>query len=145
MASSDPLGVRLFGYGVPYQVHLSNGDGVVPMATTPTDEARDLALELGATHSLDPIGDADWAAAVRAIVPDGVQYVLDTTGRPDALAAALSVLAPRGALGLVGIAAPGTPPPGEINNLMTLGHRIIGIIEGDSDPGKPEGGTNGKP
>ena len=95
---------------------------------------RDLALELGATHSLDPIGDADWAAAVRASVPDGVQYVLDTTGRPDALAAALSVLAPRGALGLVGIAAPGTPPPGEINNLMTLGHRIIGIIEGDSDP-----------
>ncbi|MEC7841575.1 MAG: hypothetical protein VX911_01740 [Candidatus Latescibacterota bacterium] len=46
MASSDPLGVRLFGYGVPYQVHLSNGDGVVPLATTPTDEARDLALEL---------------------------------------------------------------------------------------------------
>ena len=64
MASSDPLGVRLFGYGVPYQVHLSNDDGVVPLATTPTDEARDLALELRVLRDGD--GDAkNWAAETR--------------------------------------------------------------------------------
>ena len=46
MASPDPMRVRLFGYGVPYQIHLSDGDGVSPLATTAADEARDLALEL---------------------------------------------------------------------------------------------------
>jgi hypothetical protein len=46
MARPDPLRVRLFGYGVPYQVHLSNGDSVDPLPTTATDEARDLAGEL---------------------------------------------------------------------------------------------------
>lgn len=100
----------------------------------PHAERRALALELGATHAIAPDALADWAEAVRAILPDGAHYVLDTTGRPEALASALASLAPHGTLGLVGVAPPGTPLPGEVNAILTLGHRIIGIIEGDSDP-----------
>jgi aryl-alcohol dehydrogenase len=34
----------------------------------------------------------------------------------------------------VGVSAPGTPVPGDINGLMTFGQSVKGIIEGDSDP-----------
>lgn len=37
-------------------------------------------------------------------------------------------------LGLVGVAKPGDLFPAEINKLMTFGHRVIGINEGDNDP-----------
>lgn len=100
----------------------------------PHAERRALALEFGATHVIDPFAVDDLAAAIRAITAEGVGYALDTTGRPDILRAILSSLAPRGLLGLVGIAAPGTALPVEINTLMTFGHRVMGIIEGDSDP-----------
>lgn len=100
----------------------------------PHGARRKLAVELGATHVIDPGAVDDLATAIRAILPAGADYALDTTGRPDTLAALLTSLAPRGLLGLVGIAAPGTPLPAEVNALMTFGHRVMGIIEGDSDP-----------
>lgn len=100
----------------------------------PHAERRALAREFGATHVIDPLAEADLAAAIRAILPEGAGYALDTTGRPDTLRSVLASLAPRGLLGLVGIAAPGTALPAEVNALMTFGHRIMGIIEGDSDP-----------
>jgi len=95
---------------------------------------RALALEFGATHVIDPNADKDLAAAVRAIVPTGVEYAFDTTGAPTVHAAVLSALAPKGVFGLVGIAPPATPLPGEVNSVMTFGFTIKGIIEGDSDP-----------
>ena len=95
---------------------------------------RALALEFGATHVIDPATAPDLAAAVRAIVPGGVDYAFDTTGLPALHAAIMASLAPKGVVGLVGIAAPGTPLPSEINTLMTFGHTIKGIIEGDSEP-----------
>ena len=95
---------------------------------------RALALEFGATHVIDPSEAGDLAAAVRAIVPEGVDYAFDTTGLPALHAAILASLAPKGVVGLVGIAAPGTPLPGDVNTVMTFGHTIKGIIEGDSEP-----------
>lgn len=44
--------------------------------------------------------------AIRAILPDGTDFAFDTSGRTDAIEAALAALAPRGMLGLVGV-----PPP----------------------------------
>jgi len=96
---------------------------------------RALALEFGATHVIDPAATPDLAAAVRAIIPDGVNYAFDTTGISALHAAALASLAPKGTLGIVGVAAPDTPLPGDINTVMTFGFTIRGIIEGDSDPG----------
>lgn len=100
----------------------------------PNPDRRALALELGATQVIDPAG-TDTAAAVRAICPAGVANVLDTSGNPSAIGAALGMLAPHGALGLVGI-------PGALDAVLPLplvpvisaGFRVIGIIEGDSDP-----------
>jgi aryl-alcohol dehydrogenase len=71
---------------------------------------------------------------VRAVLPGGVDYAFDTTGLPVLHAAIMASLAPKGVVGLVGIAAPGTPLPSEVNTVMTFGHTIKGIIEGDSEP-----------
>ena len=100
----------------------------------PHASRRALARELGATHVIDPVETPDLAAAVRAILPQGVDHAFDTTGLPAVQSASLSALASKGVLGIVGVSAPGTPVPGEVNLLVTFGHTIKGIIEGDSDP-----------
>ncbi|HEX2590948.1 MAG TPA: zinc-binding dehydrogenase, partial [Rhizomicrobium sp.] len=94
---------------------------------------RALAEEFGATHTIDPAAAGDLAAAVRAIVPMGVDYAFDTTGIPALQQSVMGTLAPKGVFGIVGISPPGTPVPGDVSTLMTFGHTVKGIIEGDSD------------
>jgi aryl-alcohol dehydrogenase len=95
---------------------------------------RSLALELGATHVIDPTAEPDLAAAVRAILAIGVDYAFDTTGRPDTLTATMACLGPKGVFGIVGIPPAGTPMPGDLGTVLTFGQTVRGIIEGDSDP-----------
>lgn len=104
------------------------------MVVEPVAARREMALSLGATHVIDPAARPDLAVAARAIVASGLDFILDTTGRDDVLAEAMDALGTRGALGCVGIAAPGTRIPGNLMRLVSLGQRIEGIIEGDSDP-----------
>lgn len=94
---------------------------------------RDLAKELGATHTIDPIGN-DVGEAVRAILPGGVGYAFDTTGRPDSFAAVMASLAPRGHFGMVSAEAANTAITLDVNSFILAGHHLHGIIEGDSDP-----------
>ncbi len=95
---------------------------------------RALALELGATHAIDPTADKDLAAAVRAIAPLGVDFAFDTTGRPEILTGTMACLAPKGVFGIVGIPPAGTAMPGDLGSVLTFGQTVRGIIEGDSDP-----------
>lgn len=100
----------------------------------PQEARRQLALELGADHVIDP-ASGDTAEQVRAILPQGANNVVDTSGNVGAISAALSMLAPHGALGLVGV--PGSLDavlPLPIVPAITFGYTIKGIIEGDSDP-----------
>jgi aryl-alcohol dehydrogenase len=103
----------------------------------PHKARRDLALELGATHVVDP-RDADIPAKLLvALSGIGADYVLDTTGVPDVIAAVCDFLAPRGTFGFVGV-----PPmnnrelklPGTLGRAMSNGYTFRGIVEGDSDP-----------
>lgn len=103
----------------------------------PHASRRAVALELGATHAIDPAaGDVggDVAGAVRAIVPDCCDFVLETSGREDVMATGLGVLASHGTLGLVGV-----PKTADVSlcvnvaGMITFGQRVIGIVEGDSD------------
>ncbi len=99
----------------------------------PVEARRDMALALGATHVIDPANDTV-VADIRAILPDGVDFGLETSGHEAVVEAALASLASHGMLGLCGI-----PPRPEstlsinLASLITFGHRIVGIIEGDSD------------
>lgn len=100
----------------------------------PIEARRRLALDLGATHVVDPAA-GDLTSALREIIEEGFDFAFDTSGRTTVIEAALAALAPRGMLGLVGV-----PPAAEdaisinLASMITFGQRLIGIMEGDSDP-----------
>jgi len=99
----------------------------------PFARRRALALELGATDAVDPAQD-DVMAQLRAIGPDGFEYILESSGNEGAMAAALGSLASHGMLGLVGVPrSADIALPVNVAGLITYGHRIVGIVEGDSD------------
>jgi aryl-alcohol dehydrogenase len=99
----------------------------------PIAARREMARSLGATHVIDPAA-GPVGEAIRAITPSGVDFALETSGREEVVLAALGALGAHGLLGLVGV-----PPRPEsaisvnLASLITFGHRIHGIIEGDSD------------
>jgi aryl-alcohol dehydrogenase len=99
----------------------------------PVSARRELARSLGATHVIDP-NDGDVGGTIRTILPDGVEFAFETSGREAVVEMALASLTSHGLLGLVGV-----PPRPEsslsinLAALITSGHRIHGIIEGDSD------------
>ena len=100
----------------------------------PVAERRRLALELGATHVVDP-ADGPLAEQVRGILPAGVDYVIDTTGHPAVLEQAFGALAHRGHLGLIGVPAdPTAAMPVPIIPIQVLGATVTGIVEGNSVP-----------
>jgi aryl-alcohol dehydrogenase/geraniol dehydrogenase (NAD+) len=99
----------------------------------PNPGRRALALELGASAALDPIG-ADVPAAIRALSPGGVDYALDTSGIPAVIGNAAESLLPNGMLGLLGMPPPDAPMPMTIMSLIMRGAGIKAIVEGDSDP-----------
>jgi aryl-alcohol dehydrogenase len=99
----------------------------------PLSPRRSLATELGATHTVDPSSE-DIQTYIRSILPEGVDFALDTSGNASAIGAAAASLGSMGVLGLVGVAPSGTMVPCEVNKQMTFGQSIRGIIEGDSDP-----------
>ena len=100
----------------------------------PVAARRALGEQLGATHSLDP-ASGSVTEALRTILPDGFDFAFDTSGRIDAIEAALGALAPRGMLGLVGVPARAEDALTiNIAGMITFGQRVIGIMEGDSDP-----------
>ncbi|NKQ54042.1 NAD(P)-dependent alcohol dehydrogenase [Amycolatopsis sp. K13G38] len=95
---------------------------------------RDLALSLGATDVLDPAA-GPLPEQVRAITAEGADYVIDTTGIADVLGQAMLALAHRAKVGIIGV--PADPEAALALNLIqaqVLGVRVMGIVEGDSDP-----------
>ncbi len=101
----------------------------------PVAARREIALEIGATHVIDPASAGNLAEALRAIVPMGLDFAFDTSGVVPVIEAGLAALGSHGAIGLVGVPAKSEASINvNIAALMTPGHRIIGIIEGDSDP-----------
>jgi aryl-alcohol dehydrogenase len=100
----------------------------------PNEGRRHLALDLGATHAIDPaVGPV--ADQVRAIVPSGVDYAIDTTAIIAVLEQLIASLAVRGTLGLVGVPADlSATLPLAVFQAQLFGITIRGIVEGDADP-----------
>lgn len=95
----------------------------------------ELAREIGASHTINS-GDSDWVQAIRDITGGGVDFALESTGRPTILAQGVSALASLGVLGVVGASPQGTQAAFDLNDLMIAGKSIRGICEGDSVPRK---------
>lgn len=91
------------------------------------------AEQVGATHSLNP-ASGDVTAAIMEITGYGVDYALDTTGLTQVINAAVLSLAPRGVCGVLGASAPGSEIVLDEVHFMSGGRRLIGIVEGESNP-----------
>jgi aryl-alcohol dehydrogenase len=91
------------------------------------------ALELGATHTVNS-AEQDVTESIRAITGGrGVDAVVDLTGRPELIAAALTSLAVRGTVALIGSTKPGLTA--ELDLLSLAGGRVVrGVIQGDAIP-----------
>ncbi|HEX8595022.1 MAG TPA: zinc-binding dehydrogenase [Pseudomonas sp.] len=95
-------------------------------------------LTLGATHVIN--GDEQYAyKVIQEIVQGGIDFALECIGKPKVLRQAVDALKPMGTcgllglLGLLGVSSPGTEVSIEMISLLQ-GRRLMGIIEGDSDP-----------
>ncbi|MEP5938194.1 MAG: NAD(P)-dependent alcohol dehydrogenase [Erythrobacter sp.] len=100
----------------------------------PQAARRQFALDHGATHVIDPTAEENIEEAIRAIVPSGLNYALDTTGLESVIESAAASLKINGALGIVGLSHVDAKLPVKVNRLSGAGIRLIGIIEGDSEP-----------
>ena len=109
--------------------------GAGPVVAVDRDPARlALAREVGATSTIDT-RDADLATALRRAAPEGLDAAVDTTGDVTIIRTLVLALAAQGGVGVVGA----TPGAGaelafDYRDVLLGGKRVMGIIEGDSDP-----------
>lgn len=91
----------------------------------------DLARDIGATHVIDA-GVDDPVEGIRALTGGkGVDYSVEASGAPPAIAAAIGALAVRGTCGIVG---GGPPVMLNVPELMQGGRTVTGIGMGDAVP-----------
>jgi Zn-dependent alcohol dehydrogenase len=100
----------------------------------PVAERRELALELGATHVVDPTGKQDVADEVKKLTGGGTTHAIDTTGNPGVVATAAQVLLVTGTLCTAGIPPFGTMLPIDMLDIMVRGIAVRGNSVGDGDP-----------
>ena len=104
------------------------------IAVEPHSSRRALALELGATHTIDP-EDGDVVEAIHALTTEGTDYSLECTANPRVLRQAVDALTVTGTCALIGAAPMGTEVTLDMNSIM-FGRTVTGVIEGDSIPGQ---------
>ena len=92
-----------------------------------------LARDLGATHVINA-REEDLEERLREIAPQGFDYVLEVTAKPEILVLAVRVLAPLGVAALVGGAPKGVAAPIELDTLLNGGRTVRGIVQGDAVP-----------
>ena len=103
------------------------------IAVEPQEDRRAVAMELGATHTLD--GQGDVATQVREIIPRGADMVIDSSGFMPVVEQSVNMIANRGRIGM--IAVPGSLDaqlPLPVVQWVTQGGTARGIVEGDSLP-----------
>jgi len=98
------------------------------------DDRLNLAKELGATHVINSLNE-DIDQRLNEITDgNGVDYVVDTTARPELLRAAADSLGVRGTVALVGAAKPGTEATFEVGGSLVKGWTFKTVVQGSSVP-----------
>lgn len=111
----------------------STGARVI-IVSDPLASRREMALDLGATHALDP-AKGPLAEQVRAILPPGADAMLDTSGVPGVIEDGLGAMAVLGRLAMVGVPR-STDAAISLNllHMLSLGLKVCGVTEGNADP-----------
>ncbi|HEU4781207.1 MAG TPA: NAD(P)-dependent alcohol dehydrogenase, partial [Steroidobacteraceae bacterium] len=108
--------------------------GATTIVAVDVNDARlSMARELGATHSINS-KQADAAAGIQGLTGGGAQFSLDTTGLMPVIRTGVECLAPRGACGMLGASPLGSEIGLDAVHFMSGGRRLIGIVEGASQP-----------
>lgn len=95
----------------------------------------ELAKNLGATHVINS-KETDPVEKIRDITGAGVNFALESTGRPEVLRQSIDALTRLGITGVVGAPKLGTTADFDVNDLLLGGKSIRGIVEGDSVPAR---------
>lgn len=108
--------------------------GATTVIAVDTNPARlEVAKALGATHAIDP-AKTHVVEEIMRITGSGLQFALDTTGIPVVIRSAVESLGPRGACGILGASGPDAEIVLNETHFMSGGRRLIGIVEGESNP-----------
>lgn len=102
----------------------------VIIAVDPVEQRRQVALEVGATHVIDPLSD-DVVGTIRELTGGGANGSVETSARAEVVKQALQCLAPMGTCVNLGV---GTPEFPFTMQLVSGGRRLTSIIEGEADP-----------
>jgi aryl-alcohol dehydrogenase/geraniol dehydrogenase (NAD+) len=100
----------------------------------PNEGRRKLALELGATHVIDPKAEKDVLAKIKELSGGGVNHAFDTTGIPTVIGVAVETMLPNGMLGLVAVPPPDAMLPANMMSMLMRGVGVKCITEGDANP-----------
>lgn len=98
------------------------------------DTRLELARELGATHTINSLTENVAERLNEITAGAGIDYVVDTTGRPELLRQAADAIAVRGTVALVGAARPGTEVSFEIGASLVKGWTFKTVVQGSSVP-----------
>jgi aryl-alcohol dehydrogenase len=108
----------------------ASGVGTI-VAVDPVESRRQMAMEFGATHTVDPLS-VEPVEAVREATGGGADRALDATAIPAVIHQAVDALATRGVLAVVGVGEPEVSI--NITEVINRGKTIRGVIEGDATP-----------
>ncbi len=109
-------------------------DAGMVIVIEPNAERGKLALELGATHVIDPKQTADVLATIKELSGGGVNNAIDTTGIPAVIGIAVETMLPNGMLGLIAVPPPEAMLPASLMSMLIRGVGVKAITEGDADP-----------
>jgi S-(hydroxymethyl)glutathione dehydrogenase/alcohol dehydrogenase len=100
------------------------------IAIDPVEMKRRAAIELGATHAVDPT-DTDAVAEVASLTGGrGADYAFEVSGNPAAAEQAYRMVRRGGALVLVGLQPPDAKPPWGMREQLLTGKRVLGSLYG---------------
>ena len=101
------------------------------IAIDPKANRRDLAIELGATHAIDP-GAGDAAEQVKAITGAGADYLISCSPDNEAISHVLGMLKIGGVCGMIGDPGAGIEARFVVSELLGGSKSIVGINGGEA-------------
>lgn len=103
------------------------------VAVDPVGVKRDLALRLGATHTIDPSA-GDPVSVLRALLPGGADFTFDAIGKPEVSAQAFAATTQGGVTVLIGQPAMGVLAGLPIYDVTQFEHTLLGSNMGGACP-----------
>jgi Zn-dependent alcohol dehydrogenase len=103
------------------------------VAVDPVEAKRELALRLGATHVIDPAAE-DPVAAIREVVPEGVDHAFEAIGVPAVAEQAFAATRTGGKTVLIGQPAMGVTASFPVYQLTQFEHDLLGTHIGSATP-----------